>query len=104
MVRLEVTLDAKKAFKDLRKEIDEVSEDVIQESARELAKEMRQGKSEWPVRTGLSRDSFYAKGDIITNRQGYSGFIERKYNALEKYVRANLTKVAQRIINRKYRG
>lgn len=57
-----------------------------------LLKDIKAGKTEWPVDTGLSRRSFYYRGltrggFVLWNRANYAGFLEARTHAIQNYWR-----------------
>ena len=64
----------------------------------ELAKEIRQGRTKWPVKTGRSKRGFYGNSRGLFNRTNYAQYVEGNQRVVQNYVRRNFTKLYARVL------
>ena len=65
-----------RAFNEIDRRLRVSTRDLIKPVSERLAEGLRDGKSKWPVDTGLSRDSFGGDKRGITNAQTYAKYVE----------------------------
>ena len=63
-----------------------------------LARDIKDGRTGWPVDTGLSRRGFYARSDGLYNHAPYVNYVDAGLDALDSYIRGNLSSLVQRAI------
>ena len=73
--------------------------EMIKPVSKELAKGIRSGQSQWPVRTGLSKRSFRGSDDGLVNEQDYAPYVEERTGAAAHYVLRNIEPVAQEVLD-----
>ena len=76
-IDVKITVDTSTLEADIANKVKETIKEVRPETAEDIAKNIRDGKSQWNVDTGLSRDSFYADGTVIKNSTEYAPFVEK---------------------------
>ena len=64
----------------------------------ELAKDIRRGRTKWPVKTGRSKRGFYGKASGLFNRTNYAQYVEGNMRVIQNYVRRNFNKLFARVL------
>lgn len=63
-----------------------------------LVRDIKAGRTGWPVDTGLSRRGFYARSDGLYNHAPYVNYVDAGLDALDGYIHQNLSSLVQRSI------
>ena len=71
--------------------VDDFPAGLVYEVAVNAVRDIRAGRSRWPVDTSFSQQNFFAEIDgSIWNNADYAIFVENKTNAIHDYLRENI--------------
>lgn len=87
-----------KAIADAVRQAGEYADAVPELTARQLAQEIKGGRSTWRVDTGYSRSRFRGDKRGVVNDADYSPFLERKYGDAGKYTNSNINRIVQDVV------
>ena len=89
-----IKIDTKQLAQKIQNEIKMATDEATPQVANDLVDDVKDGKSEWNVLTGLSRDSFYVDDNVIKNRTDYAGAVEggASLERLVDWMRGNIKK------------